>query len=102
MLKLLQYAIKNGHKAKYVLFDSWFSSPHQLVKIKDMGMTSIAMVKLSTKIHYIYNDKPLNIKQIYNRCKKRRGRSRYLLSVNVTVGKDAEDETGLTVRNGLR
>ena len=98
MLKLLQYAIKNGHKAKYVLFDSWFSSPHQLVKIKDMGMTSIAMVKLSTKIHYIYNDKSLNIKQIYNRCKKRRGRSRYLLYVNVTVGKDAEDEHSIPAK----
>ena len=61
-------------------------------------MTSIAMVKLSTKIHYIYNDKSLNIKQIYNRCKKRRGRSRYLLSVNVTVGKDAEDEHSIPAK----
>ena len=92
MLKLLRYAIRNGHKAKYVLFDSWFSNPHQLVQIKDMGMTAIAMVKLSSKIQYLYNGEKMNIKQIYSRNKKRRGRSRYLLSVNVTVGKEAEDE----------
>ena len=34
MLELLQDAIKSGHQAKYVLFDSWFSSPKAITSIK--------------------------------------------------------------------
>lgn len=44
------------------------------------------MVKKGSRIHYGYNGEDLSIKQIYSRNKKRRGRSRYLLSVDVTVG----------------
>lgn len=33
MIKLIGEAMKAGHKAKYVLFDSWFSNPHQIVKL---------------------------------------------------------------------
>lgn len=43
------------------------------------------------KISYEYNGKRMNIKQIYSSCKKRRGRSRYLLSVNVKVGQEQKD-----------
>lgn len=49
------------------------------------------MVKVSSRIRYDYNGKRKNIKQIYNSCKKRRGRSRYLLSVNVSVGQEQKD-----------
>ena len=47
------------------------------------------MVKKS-KTKYLYNGEKLNVKEIYSRNKKRRGRSRYLLSVPVTVEKDGE------------
>ena len=43
------------------------------------------------KTSYEYNGKRRNIKQIYSSCKKRRGRSRYLLSVNVKVGQEQKD-----------
>lgn len=92
MLELLETALKAGHKAKYVLFDTWFAYPHQIVKIKDMGLDTIAMVKKSSKIKYEYDGKRYDVKEIFSRCKKRRGRSRYLLSVEVKVGKDAPDE----------
>ena len=87
MIQLIDEAMKAGHKAKYVLFDSWFSNPHQIVQIKDKGLDTIAIVKTS----YEYNGKRRNIKQIYSSCKKRRGRSRYLLSVNVKVGQEQKD-----------
>lgn len=48
----------------------------------------IAMIKKSSRIKYLYGGEPLNIKEIYSRNKKRRGRSRYLLSINVMVGKE--------------
>lgn len=91
MIQLIDEAMKAGHKAGYVLFDSWFSNPHQIVEPKDKGLDTIAMVKISSRISYEFNGERRNIKQIYNSCKKRRGRSRYLLSVPVRVGQDKKD-----------
>ena len=51
-------------------------------------MNVIAMIKKSSRIKYSYCGKQLNIKEIYSRNKKRRGRSKYLLSVDVMVGKE--------------
>lgn len=88
MLHLLDSAVSNGISADYVLFDSWFSNPAQITAIKSRGMDVIAMLKKSSKINYQYEGQKLNIKQIYAKNKKRRGRSKYLLSVNVMVGKE--------------
>ena len=88
MVELLKTALNAGYKADYVLYDSWFSNPAQLVAVKNLGLNSIAMIKKSSRIRYEYEGQMLSIKKIYGICKKRRGRSRYLLSVNVMVGKD--------------
>ena len=90
MIELLKKAQSAGHHADYVLFDTWFSSPAQLLAVKDLGLDSIAMIKKSSRIYYEYEGKSLSIKKIFGICKKRRGRSKYLLSVNVTVGKDKD------------
>ena len=82
MVELLKTALNAGYKADYVLYDSWFSNPAQLVAVKNLGLNSIAMIKKSSE------GQMLSIKKIYGICKKRRGRSRYLLSVNVMVGKN--------------
>ena len=86
MLELLKAAKSAGHKADYVLFDSWFSNPAQLLAIKSLGYDSIAMIRKSSKICYTYNGEKLSLNKIYGISKKRRGRSRYLLSVDVTIG----------------
>lgn len=88
MLTLIDTAKAAGISADYVLFDSWFSNPSQIISIKNKGIDTIAMVKKSSKIKYTYEGQSLNIKEIYARNKKRRGRSRYLLSVDVMVGKE--------------
>lgn len=88
MLDLLDTADSAGLSADYVLFDSWFSNPTQILDIKSRGMDVIAMIKKSSRIKYLYGGELLNIKEIYSRNKKRRGRSRYLLSINVMVGKE--------------
>ena len=90
MIELLKTAMSAGHTADYVLFDSWFSNPAQLLAIKSLGLDSIAMIRKSSKIRYTYNGERLNIKKIFGISKKRRGRSRYLLSVDVMVG-DGEE-----------
>lgn len=88
MVELLKTALNAGYKADYVLYDSWFSNPAQLVAVKNLGLNSIAMIKKSSRIRYEYEGQMLSIKKIYGICKKRRGRSRYLLSVNVMVCKN--------------
>ena len=88
MLHLLDTAVSNGLSADYVLFDSWFANPAQITAIKSKGMDVIAMIKKSSRIQYEYEGQKRNIKQIYAKNKKRRGRSKYLLSVDVMVGKE--------------
>ena len=88
MIELLKSARSAGHRADYVLFDTWFSSPAQLIAVKKLGLDSIAMIKKSNRIYYEYKDEQCSIKKIFGICKKRPGRSRYLLSVNVMIGKD--------------
>ena len=103
MIDLLKAARSSGISAKYVLFDSWFSSPKTITALKtDCELDTIAMVKKSSKIKYGYQDGKYNIKEIYKQCKKRRGRSKYLLSVDVTVGNEAIPAKIVCVRNKSR
>ena len=88
MLTLHDTAVSSGISADYVLFDSWFSNPAQITAIKSKGMDVIAMLKKSSHIKYEYHGEMLNIKEIYSRNKKRRGRLKYLLSIDVMVGKE--------------
>lgn len=90
MLELLKIAKKAAIPAKYVLFDSWFSSPSTLHAVKSIGYDIIGMVKKTPKMFFQYNGEAMSLTTIYNQNKKRRGRSRYLLSVLVDVVKDGE------------
>lgn len=88
VIELLQMAKEVGVHAKYVLFDSWFSFPQEVIALKELGYHVIAMVKKTPKVYYGYNGEKLSVTEIYKRNKKRRGRSKYLLSVTVDVYKD--------------
>lgn len=90
MLELLKLAKKADNPAKYVLFDSWFSSPSSLHSVKEIGYDVIAMVKKTPKMFFRYNGEDMPLTTIYSKNKKRRGRSRYLLSVKVDVVKDGK------------
>ena len=98
MLDMLKQAQKAGHHAKYVLFDSWFSNPKEIIRIsEDCHLNTIAMVKKSSKIRYEFEEEELNIKQIFARSKKRRGCSRYLLSVEVKTSYTDEKKVVHTI-----
>ena len=99
MIELLKHAVSAGHHADYVLFDTWFSNPAQLCAVKKIGLDSIAMIKKSSRIFYEYEGKQLSIQKIFGICKKRRGRSKYLLSVDVRVGEDGLPAKIVCVRN---
>lgn len=90
MLELLHAAKKSAISAKYVLFDSWFSSPSTLHAVKETSFDIIGMVKKTPKMFFRYHGEDMSLISIYNKNKKRRGRSRYLLSVMVEVVKDGK------------
>lgn len=48
----------------------------------------IAIAKKTPEIHYLVDGEKKSVKAIYSSCKKRRGRSRYLLSVDASIQKD--------------
>ena len=90
MLTLLKTAKKCMIPANYVLFDSWFTSPSTLIHVKHLGYDVIGMIKRTPKMVFGYEGQMENLKDIYSMNRKRRGRSRYLLSVIVDVTSDGE------------
>lgn len=90
MLELLKMAKSAAIPAKYVLFDSWFTSPSSLHAVKGLGYDVIGMVKKTPKMFFRYNKEDMPLTSIYKKNRKRRGRSKYLLSVIVEAVKEGE------------
>ena len=85
VLQMLKNAKNTPAQAKYVLFDSWFSAPKALLDIKGLGYDVVARLKNHENYRYLHNGELLSIGQILRKNKKRRGKARYLLSVEVHV-----------------
>ena len=78
MVELLRSAQTAGISAKYVLFDSWFSSPKSVLTIKkELQLDTIAMIKKSSRIRYGYNGGSFDIRKIYSMNRKRRGNQNF-------------------------
>ena len=101
VLDMLRNVKGSESAADYVMFDTWFSSPSAVVPICEMGYKVVARLK-NNDTKYLYNGEMLSLKKIYSRNRKRRGRSKYLLSVTIDVVlKDHENvpATVVFVRN---
>lgn len=66
-VELIRQAISLGVPAKYVLFDSWFSSPKMFFHLKQLGLDGLGMIKRSAKTYYVYRHRHYDIKGLYNR-----------------------------------
>ena len=66
--------------AKYVLFDSWFTMPKAVCQIKDLGRDVIGMVKISSKIHYCYDGKWQDVKDIYSKVLPKGSKEKKILA----------------------
>jgi DDE superfamily endonuclease len=85
LLKPMVKRILNaGIQAKYLLMDSWFTMPSTVIALAQ-HINVIGMVKKSSKIHYTYNGKALDVTAIYRRLKKRRGRAKILASAEILL-----------------
>ena len=85
VLSMLEAVKGTAAQAKYVLFDSWFSTPSAILSIKNLGYHVVSRLKNHENYRYEFKGENLSISKIYRASKKRRGRSRYLLSVTINV-----------------
>ena len=90
MIDLLTQALAYAIPGTYVLFDSWFTYPKTLIKILELKLHTIAMVKAMPKVFYTYEDKKLNLKSLYSTLKKKRGKAKIKASVVVEIGLDSQ------------
>lgn len=93
VLEMLKDVIGSAAQTKYVLFDSWFASPSSLLSIAGLGYHIVSRLKNHENYRYAYQGEELSLGKIYKANKKRRGRSRYLLSVTVHIRHKAFSET---------
>jgi hypothetical protein len=93
VLNMLERAQNIHPETKYVLIDSWFSAPKALLDINALGYDVVARLKNHENYRYLYNGECHSISKIFKMNKKRRGKSRYLLSVPVEIRHSEYDET---------
>nr|WP_272454516.1 transposase [Loigolactobacillus coryniformis] len=86
-LELIDDALKTGIKAKYVLFDSWYASPHLFSELLKRGRYGIGMLKKTKKVYF--RDREMDIKTLYEKLRRSKWPTRdhylYSLIVNFTV-----------------
>ena len=71
LLELLEQAKPYGFPANYLLFDSWFSFPSVIVKVKKYGLHTICMLKDLPKILYDFEGARLNLGELYRKVEKK-------------------------------
>jgi hypothetical protein len=85
---MLRQTKRAGVAAKHVLFDSWFSYPSTMITIKKIGFFVVGRLKDTKTIKYLIGGEKRTLKHLYHAHKNRRGRSRYLFSVEVLLYND--------------
>ncbi len=79
-------AIASGVKAKYVLFDSWYASPHMFSELVKRHRDGIGMLKKTQKVYFRYRGREMDVKTLYAilRHSKWSTKTTYLYSPMVT------------------
>ena len=85
MIDMVRTIVKQGVPPKHVLFDSWFAYPATIIKISVIKLHTIARLKKTRNVKYIFEDELKTLNQIYKSKRKRPGRSKYLLSVLLKI-----------------
>jgi hypothetical protein len=85
VIEMLKNVKGTSAQTQHVLFDSLFSPPKAILDIKRLGYDVVARLKNHKNYRYLYNEQTLSLGEIYRLNKKRPGKAKYLLSVNVEV-----------------
>ncbi len=81
---MVKRILSMGISARYLLMDSWFTMPATVVTLAK-HLQVIGMVKKSSRIHYTFHGRSLDLKAIYRAIRKRRGRAKILASADVML-----------------
>jgi hypothetical protein len=84
LLDMLAAAKETPAHCKYVLFDSWYANPKSFFDITKLGYSVCARLKKNAT-KYRCNGELLDVSTIYRQNKKRPGKSKYLLSVEISI-----------------
>ncbi len=90
LVELLEQVKYYNFPVDYLLFDSWYAFPSIIKNVLNLNFQVICMIKSLPNIYYSYEDKKLNLKQLYAAVKKKRGKAKILASVIVTIGNDEQ------------
>lgn len=71
-VELVEEALKDGTRAKVVLFDSWFTSPKMFARLQALGVDGLGMLKRSDKVYFRYRGRQMTVKSLYERLRKSR------------------------------
>lgn len=76
----------------YLLFDSWFAFPKTIASFVREEVNVIAMLKKMPNIRYRFNNRNLNLKELYSLIKNswEKGMDSYSISVELQEKKDGE------------
>jgi hypothetical protein len=87
MFELIEQAKKHNIKAKYVLFDSWFSFPSTICKVLNQhGLHVICRLKSIKNVHYYtHSGEKITLSKLYKDTLKKRGKAKILASVIVKI-----------------
>jgi hypothetical protein len=91
-LELVDEAIASGIKAKYVLFDSWYSSPRMFSELLKRHRDGIGMLKKTKKVYFRYRGREMDVKRLYSilRRSKWSTKTTYLYSPIATFEVDGQ------------
>ena len=84
ILDMLRNVKGSNADSQYVMFDSWFSSPSLILQICALDFDVVSRLK-NDKTKYLHNGEMMNLKKIYSDNRKRCGRAKYLLSVDIEI-----------------
>jgi hypothetical protein len=96
LVELVSQALGKGITADYLLFDSWFAFPATIMRLLDMKVQVICMLK-AMKTTYGYQGMELTLKELYRYVRKKPGRAKVLASCVVTLG-TKDDGTEVTAK----
>ena len=90
MFNLIGQAQEYGIPARYLLFDSWFSFPSVIRRVREHRLHVICMLKSMKKVQYTYKDEKMNLAALYKELLKKPGKAKVLANAIVQIGNDSE------------
>ena len=91
-VEMVKRALHHGIYASYVLMDTWFASPTMFMNMKETGIDAICILKKTTKYHYAYRGKRLDVKSLFDKSmmyeKKTKNSQGIISSIIVNINDD--------------